>query len=498
METSVFDGAAGTLPRQLVSQLKAVFKEDADADCVALYWKQPLPAAELEVDGVSIQLFFCISELALREKLVQHDSSADARLVVLWPQERSSLGKDVLARLWHNEPKHIAPWRMLEQLLGVQNIDPRLRVKSYRWLAEELLSCHDRYRREIRFGPVLDIERAWQALGMGLLDYREHGLDLQGLLKWSLQSNTPTRVAALSPDVQANLKDWLQPRLSVLSQVVELLLSNGHGGRLVSVGLVCTVLYADENATEQNVFKARGRFSERFFNGEHCSDGILRRFSNEVQLFVTHAAARADNSLDIYFSEAEQELARLDMLSASIQSDVLPGSYALRLQAFAEALGKTLKAAGANKFSPLAQEALESLQTHRLARLREQQLQRARFAVRLCAWLQTPQLENASLDVLIAGYVSEGGYVDWARSRMWQGDEHEQLSALYERLLKTVAERREVENAQILPYLPVIAGSESLPTGAWAVEQALEKLVAPLATQQPVLLLVLDGMSQAV
>ena len=130
METSVFDGAAGTLPRQLVSQLKAVFKEDADADCVALYWKQPLPAAELEVDGVSIQLFFCISELALREKLVQHDSSADARLVVLWPQERSSLGKDVLARLWHNEPKHIAPWRMLEQLLGVQNIDPRLRVKS--------------------------------------------------------------------------------------------------------------------------------------------------------------------------------------------------------------------------------------------------------------------------------------------------------------------------------------------------------------------------------
>jgi len=445
METSVFDGAAGTLPRQLVSQLKAVFKEDADADCVALYWKQPLPAAELEVDGVSIQLFFCISELALREKLVQHDSSADARLVVLWPQERSSLGKDVLARLWHNEPKHIAPWRMLEQLLGVQNIDPRLRVKSYRWLAEELLSCHDRYRREIRFGPVLDIERAWQALGMGLLDYREHGLDLQGLLKWSLQSNTPTRVAALSPDVQANLKDWLQPRLSVLSQVVELLLSNGHGGRLVSVGLVCTVLYADENATEQNVFKARGRFSERFFNGEHCSDGILRRFSNEVQLFVTHAAARADNSLDIYFSEAEQELARLDMLSASIQSDVLPGSYALRLQAFAEALGKTLKAAGANKFSPLAQEALESLQTHRLARLREQQLQRARFAVRLCAWLQTPQLENASLDVLIAGYVSEGGYVDWARSRMWQGDEHEQLSALYERLLKSQAVYRELQ-----------------------------------------------------
>ncbi len=498
MEVSVFDGAADALPGQLVSQLKAVFKEDADADCVALYWKQPLPVTMLEVDGVPVQVIFCVSELALREQLVQHLSSADARLVLLWPQERSSLGKDVLARLWHNEPKHIAPWRMLEQLLGVQNIDPRLRIKSYRWLAEQLLSCHDQYRRDIRFGPTLDIERAWQALAMGLLDYREQGLDLQGLLNWSLQTDVPARVAALSPDVQANLKDWLQPRLGDLSQVVELLVGNGHAGKLVSVGLVCTVLYADENTTEQAVFKARGRFSERFFNGEHCSDEHLHRFAKEVQLFVANAAARSENQLNTHFSEAEQELARLDMLSASIHSDVLPGSYSLRLQAFADALGKTLKAAQAGKLSPLAKEALKSLQQHRLARLREQQLQRAHFAVRLCAWLQTPPLENANLDDLLGRYVSEGGFVDWARSRMWQGDEHEQLSALYERLLKKVAERREAENAQIVPHLPAISGSGSLPSSAWPVEQALEKIVAPLAAQQPVLLLVLDGMSQAV
>ncbi len=498
MKERAFEGAADALPGQLLSQLKAVFKEDADADCVALYWQQPLPTTTLEVDGVPVQVVFCASELALREQLVLHVLPADRRLLLLWPQDRRSLGKDVLARLWHNEPKHIAPWRMLEQLLGVQDIDPRLRVKSYRWLAEQLLNCHDHYRREIRFGPTLDIERAWQALAMGLLDYREPGLDMQGLLSWSLQPEVPGRVAALSPDVQASLQDWLQPRLGDLSPVVELLLSNGHAGKLVVVGLVCAVLYSDDEATEQAVFKARGRFSERFFNGEHCSDAQLHRFAVEVQRFVSSAAERPQTQFDAHFSEAEQELARLDMLSASLHSDLLPGSYALRLQAFAVALTKTLTAAQAGKYSPLAQEALTSLQQHRLARLREQQLQRAQYAVRLCGWLQTPELENANLDDLLGTYVSQGGFVDWARSRMWQGDEHEQLSALYQRLLKRVAERREAENAQIVPHLPAISGAGSLPPGVWPVERALEQIVAPLATQQPLLLLVLDGMSQAV
>lgn len=62
---------------------------------------------------------YCISELAIREQLTQHKPD-DNRLVILSAFDETHLAKDVLARLWDNEPKRISPWRTLQQLLRVK------------------------------------------------------------------------------------------------------------------------------------------------------------------------------------------------------------------------------------------------------------------------------------------------------------------------------------------------------------------------------------------
>ena len=53
-------------------------------------------------------------------------NSHEERLVLLSRFDEVHLAKDVLARLWKNEPQRISPWKTLQQLIRVREIDPRL------------------------------------------------------------------------------------------------------------------------------------------------------------------------------------------------------------------------------------------------------------------------------------------------------------------------------------------------------------------------------------
>jgi hypothetical protein len=143
-------------------------------------------------------------------------------------------------------------------------------------------------------------------------------------------------------------------------------------------------------------------------------------------------------------------------------------------------------------------DALAALQGHQLAKVRKDQVRTAELAVRACGWLQTDEVEQGSAQAEIRDYIESGGYLDWARSRIWSGDEHEAVSQVYQQLATKVLKRRERMNQRFSHHLPAIARGDKVGAGILPVERALDELVAPLAKQQPVLLLVLDGMSQAV
>ncbi len=334
---------------------------------------------------------------------------------------------------------------------------------------------------------------------MGFLDYSGESVDLDALLEWSRVAGAADAVAALPSEVMEHLGDWLEPRLGEQTRLVQSLWREGHADDMMAIGLVCSLLYRKGQKTSQALFQARGRLTERFLGGEKVDDSTSRAFGATTASYVERALQGRPYSaklseLNAVFSFAEQVLASLELMPLAVESDLLPKGFGLRLDRFTKALKRSIGGKSMNA----TLEALEALQRHEFAKVRKDQLRTAELAVRTCQWLQTDEVEPANAGAEIRDYIDSGGYLDWARSRLWAGDEHEALSRVYKQLTNKVSERRERLNQRFSSHLPAIARGDELGDGVLPVERAVDELVAPLAKQQPVLVLVLDGMSQAV
>ncbi|RKT46658.1 BREX-2 system phosphatase PglZ [Thiocapsa rosea] len=484
------------LPSAVLTQVQAILSKDAGADRIALVWPEPIEPRELrrQLSDTTLRVVYCPSELAIRELLVTHAPGAE-RLVMLSPFDETRLSKDVLARLWGCEPKRISPWRTLEQLLRVRRIDPRLTGKPYRWIAEALVDAYDRYRGRIQFGEVLDVDQAWRALALARLDFAGEALDLDALLDWSRGSQVDAAVSALPEPMVAHLGDWLALRLGASTELVLSLWREGHAGDMVAIGLVCSVLYRDGLSPDQALFQARGRLRERVVGGARIEDTTLQDYGRATVGYLERfLAERPYRALDAPLTQAQQLLASLDMRPLAVASDLLPDGFGLRLDRFAQ----TLDAALAGKPIEPVLVALADLRRHQLAKVRTEQLGTAELTVRACRWLRKEEVERGSLAEEVGDYVGSGGYLDWARSRLWSGDAHEALNRVYRQLIGQVSARRERLNERFSHHLPAIARGDQVNGSVLPVERALDVLIAPLAKQQPVLVLVLDGMSHAV
>lgn len=499
--------ANATLPIPVLTQLRAVFQRDAEADCIALVWTNPLtmPVVEQVVDERRVRAVYCISELAMREALVKHhqdQKDPSERLVLLSGFAETDLAMDVLARIWRNEPQRISPWKTLQQLIRVRDIDPRLTRKHRRWVAEAMLNGVERYQGKISFGEVLDEETAWRAIAMAHLNYQEATLDLQSVLSWSTKGDINALLVALPGDIRDNLGDWLVRGLPETHEVVSTLLLNDQGSDLLPVALACSVLFSADiershalDASQLHI--SRGIFRERYLGGKKIELRVLHPLGEvAVALVRQWVVALGFSSYARFLSKAEQILASLDMQVAAEHSALLPCGLHARFSAFAVALHQALDGG-----DYLAVEfALQQMETHRLAGLDRysETVARANMAIRLLRWLKLTPATDGAVVSLMSDYIEQGGFCDWARTEIWAGDAEETLSAVYQKLSQQVGRYRERQNQAFGKQLASIARGDHLPARLIPVERALDDLVAPLAEQGQVLLLVLDGMSEAV
>lgn len=491
-------------PAPVLTQLQAILARHPDADRLAFLWPDAFDWSEVDtqVNGVAVRIVQCPSELAIREALTRHNASY--RLVLLTRLDQSKLGKDVLARLWGCEPQRISPWRNLQQLLRVQEIDPRLtRDKESRWMAEALLDCHHKYKDQVTFGEVLDLETAWLALAKGYLDFREPSLDMQALFQWSIKPDIEQLFAKLPGDVKAHLDDWLKPALPGLCALVHTFLLNEHAHQLLALGVACSVMYGEHLAAVQNmdmgeVHSGRGRFIERYLGGKDIRSNALAEFGDQalecIRSQLRDGSVKAVvPSLDM----AEQVLASLGFGEVLSLSPALPGGFNQRLSKYAEALSSTLN----GRDGTSAEFAYQDLSSHWLALRadRKAQLRRAEMALRLSRWLAQGESDiSGDASQLLDDYLRDGSFIDWARSQLWEGDSHEALNRMYKAVADKTAERREKQNKRFGQYLPELAKSRQLPAHQVPVESAIQQVLAPVAATKPVLLLVLDGMSAGV
>jgi len=489
-------------PMPIRTQVQAIYESDAAADCVALVWPEELETAEFvnEVDGKSTRFVYCPSELAMREALVEF-AQANERLVLVSKYNEVQLAKDVLARLWRHAPQQISPWKNLQQFIKVQVIDPRLK-KNGGWVAKALLGRLDQYQHKISFGEVLDQENAWKALALAYLDYREPTLDLQSLFSWSASGGAAALVHQLPVDLKDNLEDWLKLGLSKSSVLVNALLLDGQADDLLSIGLACSVMYyprieqsSSVDTTQLHI--SRGVFKERYLAGQTFEQGLLQQFGNEaVKSVVLLLQQRGYQAMDASLGKAEQILASLDLAPVVGLSTVLPASLQSRLSRYAHALSGVLAGGSVS----LAEAALAEVEQHVLAGFAAQQetMHRAEMALRLAKWLKQAPESSANTGAAIREYIEQGCFADWARSVVWSGDVHEDLSKVYHQLTERAGEKREAQNKAFAQHMTSIARGDVLADNFIPVESALERLVAPIAKASPVFFLVLDGMSEAV
>ena len=489
-------------PMPIKTQVQAIFESDSAADCVALVWPEELEAAEFvnEVDGKPTRFVYCPSELAMREALVDY-SQAREPLVLVSKYNEVQLAKDVLARLWRNAPQQISPWKNLQQFIKVREIDPRLK-KNGGWIAKALLGRLDQYQHKVSFGEVLDQENAWKALALAYLDYREPTLDLQSLFSWSANGGGAALVNQLPADLKENLEDWLKLGLLKSSALVNAMLLAGQADDLLSIGLACSVLYypgieqlSSVDTTQLHI--SRGVFKERYVAGRHFEQGLLQQFGSEaVKSVVLLLEQRGYQAMDASLGKAEQILASLDLAPIVGLSTVLPASLQSRLGRYAHALNGVLGGGSTG----LAEAALAEVHLHVLAGFAAQQetMHRAEMALRLAKWLRQAPESSANTGAAIREYIEQGCFADWARSVVWPGDVHEDLGKVYHQLTERASKQREAQNKAFSQHMNGIARGDVLADNFIPVESALDRLVAPIAKENPVFLLVLDGMSEAV
>ena len=512
-----------SIPGQVLTQLQAIFEKDSQADRITLVWPEPLaePVTLCEMDGRRLRIVYCCSELAIREQLVAHGEEAadDAlRLVILSGIDQARLANDVLARIWRNEPQRISPWRTLQQILAVRQLDPRLTRPDYHWIAEALLSAYGDYKDRVQFGEVLDQDKAWQALSCSLLGFVNDHVDLPSLFQWSLRGGCEQAYAALPQEMKEHIGDWLRPAIPQYEPLLLRILQKGRADQLLAIGLACSVIYHSELSQkgqparkgqkklidEHCLLMGRAVFAERYLGGRFADTKALAAFGREAVAFVEQSlrqqrakggsVAVAKPFFD-QFDAAEQILAALDLTPLLICSHILPAGFRLRLDAMAEALKQELRGKSQVKTRAL----LRGLSGHisSYSPTAAAQIMRATMAVRLCEWLHSDVGQVPEGRSLLPNYIHQGGFADWARSKIWQGDVHEQLGHVYQKLSAQVGRRCEQHNEAFASLLAAVARGEPFKNLLLA-EQAIEGLVAPLAQKHRVLLLVLDGMSQAV
>ena len=137
---------------------------------------------------------------------------------------------------------------------------------------------------------------------------------------------------------------------------------------------------------------------------------------------------------------------------------------------------------------------------HRLARVgryRERAL-RTEMAVRLVRWLSRPSPASPAFADMASGYLKELAFVDWARESICRGDEVPDLSEAFQQLDQAVFRRRSEFSRGFALALADWTSVGSKFAGLRGVEDVLEHVVAKVAADNRVLLIVLDGMSWAV
>ena len=480
---------------QIAAQLDRVLSSDPTAVAVAIraVTRQPWPETLLQ-HGRQFALRWCESSLAIREALCdneQHDP-ATAGLVVITPLATHEVAEDIAARLARGRVYQPEGWDIVRQLFQAKETDARL--GRFAWMPQALIDGV----AQGPYAPVangfLDLETAWREVLQRFLGLKSARPDAVALLQWCTQPGSDAALKLLPAATRTDLTRWLSEAAGVAGAMVLACVDAGRAADALALGLVCGVIYAPAGEGQAALGQAAIRL-ERYVGDKHVGVAESRAWSRAAEQAIRTSGAEAmRGALD----RADSLLNELRIAEFAHLCDLLPSALDQRMRAFAQALAGHVAAPAAALLANVEQLADGALR-HALAALQPQRMDRVEMARRLARWLMLPTPPAATVVDVVAWQADEGAFVDWARFRLLGGDELNELSDAYGELRVAVIARRNAVNQRfaqaLLQWNTQTQGSDKRVV---PIEMVLDRVVGPLAAHQPVLLLVMDGLSTSI
>lgn len=451
----------------------------------------------VHVDGeTTYSIAQCDSPLALRLALKSRPPSATGTLVkvVITNLDDAAISADIFARLHKQRLFAIDRWSLVQQQFAAESIDPRL-VK-HDWLADAVVEYLGGRRTTTAKSGFLDAETLWRELLAAVIGLQADIPDLPALLRWSLDTGNVRRFRELPGPLRQGVEDWLHGRAGAAADIIFAVCDKTDRPDSLPLALAAGVLVDPRAAGRAG--RSIGRLEGLWFAGRKVEAEDIARIAGEAASLVRTSFVDPAE-LRRVTSRAETLLAEVDGGEFAHVSPILPLGYAQRLAAFAEAVGRFV-ADGAADTLPV-EEAARRARLHDEAHRNPAETERLEMAMRLVRFLAAergPSPPAESLALSARGWLRDGSHVDWARSvagRIAASRELSEAISSIRSAVATIQERRAEEFAKLL--------SASVTANAWPadlllIEQLLDRVVTPLARAQPVLLVILDGMSAAV
>lgn len=452
----------------------------------------------LLIDGVEHLVLPCISDLQVREALLEAET-ANAPAVLLCAMGDEALGEDVINRLAKRRVFSPQVREMVAELFSVSptRIDPRV-LKS-KVLMNALL---DRVPAE-GYPPVasgtLDVQTAWLTLLGRVIGETVETPSLTKLLEWSLSPEKLRSLSEMETHLKAAFIDWFVRSKGESMRFMMAAIESGFGADLVPMGAALGLVFDPKHHRNAEHQTARGRL-ERFFQDREIDAESARAWFRAADAILSQMRDESENLIRrSLLNRLDELLSRLGLSDSAWISNHSPLGLEQRYQQAGQALRQTLASKSSSGLDEV-RGAITMIRRHLLGEADTERLSRVEMACRLIRWLQTTEMRGFkdALDAMVVDYHRDGGFIDWARNRLKETDESPEVQKAYDAILKRVEERAENFEEAFALQLQDWTRSEHQSKRFTLIENVLGEVVTPIAKQQAVLLLVLDGMSVAV
>ena len=368
---------------------------------------------------------------------------------------------------------------------------------SHRWFAETLLESVPSAAVLPAPSGFLDLDTAWGLVLRATLGISASHPDGQDLLAWSATDGHRLAWQNCRPELKTAAREWLSQTAGAAGLSIMDCIEAGNGQQAVALGLAFHVVSAPAAVTTASLRDAAVRL-EKVTGNRPISPAAAEAWKRASTEYVESLARQGnDAAARECLQQADELLRQVQVDSFAYLSQYSPTGFEQRLERCGPAILAALDQGSPVNLQELT-DRVDLADDHFLASQASSRVDRLQMALRLARWLATrPSPTGAvAFDQLAVEYSDEISFVDWARYSLYPGESIPSLGQAYARLLEVVNASREELNRRFAQSM--LSWSPTPGSGVIPGERILREVVAPAAGLQPVLLVVMDGMSFAV